>query len=67
MCRAAAAQEEERKAQPGLLADPGGGSFDPIATGRSEYFDAYDSKSNAPSQNFLWHFDFFKFFTGVRH
>ena len=61
---AAAAQEKEKKAQGGLLADPGGGTFDPVGCGRAEYLDAWDSQSNAPSQNFIWHFDFFKFFTG---
>jgi hypothetical protein len=61
---AAAAEEMEHKAQPSLLGDPGGGSFDPIGTGRVRYLDAYDSQTNAPSQNFIWHFDFFKWFTG---
>ena len=38
--------------------------FDPVSSGRVAYLDAFDSKSNAPSHNFIWHFDFFRFFTG---
>jgi hypothetical protein len=42
----------------------GGADFDPVGSGRVVYLDAFDSKSNSPSHNFIWHFDFFKFFTG---
>ena len=41
---AAAAQEAERKAQQALLPDPGGGNFDPVAVGRAQYLDAWDSQ-----------------------
>lgn len=61
---AAAADEKQRKQQPRLLGDPGGGCFDPVRSGRVQYLEAWDSHTNAPSQNFIWHFDFFKFFVG---
>eukprot|EP01043_Picozoa_sp_COSAG02_P008067 COSAG02_NODE_251_length_27002_cov_13.799242_16_plen_342_part_00 len=38
--------------------------FNPVGSGRVAYLDAFDSKSNSPSHNFIWHFDFFRFLTG---
>ena len=41
-----------------------GTMFDPVASGRSVYLDSFDGQTSSPSHNFIWNFDFMKFFTG---